>query len=134
MSRVRSMTVLFGFVALCAVVSFAAWNLVWQPPLPALWRLLVLGAEFGGMFGSMAWALLTVPDKVPRNDGWRKYRFLMWWSTLALLFEVLIVLRGTTFDFWQDFLPVVGLSLALTTIGWALGSLRSARMQVETEK
>ena len=128
MTQLRSTAILLGFVALFSAISFGTWILVWQPPLPPIWRLVMASVAFGSMFGAMAWCLLTVPVAKPRNDGWRRYRFFMWWLALSAMFEGMILTKGQTFDFWRDFLPVVGITLAVTSMGWALASIRASRV------
>ncbi len=129
MTRARSTTILFGFVTFFAGLTFGMWCLVWTPPLPSLDRLLMASLAFGGIFGGLVWSLLTTPSTPTRNDGWRKYRFPMWWAAIILFFEGGILLRGEPFRFWGDFVPVFGIALTLTTIGWALGSMRAARAE-----
>jgi magnesium-transporting ATPase (P-type) len=131
MTRLRSTTILFGCVAFFAAVTFGMWCVMWEPPLPPLGRLLFGSLVFGVWFGDMAWSVLTVPDKAPRNDGWRKYRFFMWWAAIIAVLQGTLLYRGATFRFWGDFVPIFGASLALTTMGWAFASIRAHRARQE---
>jgi hypothetical protein len=103
-----------------AVVAFGLVR--WTGPELHTETALYISGMMGFIYGFLMFATITIPKTRPRNDGWRKFRPLMWFAAWFGFFWSLSPITS-----FGDLVAIIFMSGFPTLCGWGMLQLRVER-------
>ena len=130
-NRLQSAIILIASFLLTAALAYAEFYFMQTPAYPrSVGKLLFTAIMMGAVFGTFAWASLTVPDELSPSPNWRVQvgRGILWWLALfgfaaggrLLLHMVLSV---------GDMCWIAVITMIFTFMGWGLATMRVQRAE-----
>ncbi len=111
----------FSFV----VLSFSMLLIEFVSPAYDFHVSLIMAGTMAAIFGFIFFCTMTTPEKLPRNDGWRKWRPLVWFVGLyAALGAVPMYYGHNYFDWSTGFVAAF-----MAGMGWVFLDLRRQRFE-----
>lgn len=103
-TRIKNFIIGLAFFTLQFGFSMALFE--WVSPTEDYYMSLFMSGTLATIFGFIMWCALTKPEKLPRNDGWRKWRPLIWFGAFYAAFGSIPVFYGGSFDWSAGFAAV----------------------------
>lgn len=124
--RLQNFTIFLAFSFL--LFGFSMLLIEWISPVYDFYQALFVSGTLAGIFGFLLFCTITTPEKLPRNDGWRKWRPLIWFVGLYVALGCIPMYYGHNYFDWST-----GFVAALMAgIGWSLLDLRRQRFEQQT--